>query len=197
MNYYKLGVEALKSYVKKKSRLANDRLLRIEKSGLHSYAYKSSMRTLNLEGRRRFRYGFESYYDLILEAKRIDRFLANPDSLVSQVRSRQKQAWGKLRLRYMKKGIDISEIGLDLSSFYNFLNSTEGKQLVKDYGSDDVVDDIIINIAKNDVKIDQVIEEFKEFQKHEISFEALELKRRGVIRDYGDYNKLKERIGIT
>lgn len=171
---YEMSFPDLKKYVKKKSESANKQLLRIEQAGIYSWAYGRTMREMG-EGRKRFRYGYKTREQLIGELRLIEAFNAQESSKVSNLRHVQTKAYQKLRERILKeKKIDIADIkDFDQNTFYKFLNSRQGKDMLAKYTSDDVVDDIIEQMYERKVKLEDVVKDYKDFLTSEIPFNIL------------------------
>lgn len=202
VNPYDLEGENLKSYLKRVVRLANDRLLKIEKKGVteESYPYQRAIRELENLGRRRFSYKFNDPAEMIKEIARVESFITNKASTLSGLKEIQKTTWGQLRTRYLDKlGIDMQSVGLNQRDFYKFLNSQAGKDMVHDYGSDFVIEDVIktlFQFRNKKYTLEDVIKDYRDFMKEDnLSFDAVDLKRRGYIETLADYTKLKEKLG--
>lgn len=194
VNIYDLGEKALKSYLRSISRIANDRLLRIEKSGKDSWAYKQAMNSLSSQKRNRFRYGFSKSEDMIREIQRVETFINMPSSTLSGLRETKKRSWNSLVSKYEEKYGEgsVMRSGLTPRKFYSFINSKMGQDMIQDYGSGNVFDDIFEATIKYKMKLEKVVEEYNEFNRLNVPFEAVELRRRKVIGKLEDYNILKK-----
>lgn len=194
VNPYDLDPSAMHKYLRRIARTANDRLLRLEKSGKNeeSWAYKSAMSNLKDLGRRRFSYAAMEVDSMIKEIQRIERFTSAQSSTLSGLRVAQSSQWQKMRLKYQQKfGVDIQSIGLTKSDFYTFLNSQLGKDLIHDYGSDDIIEDMILTLYRNQRKtysFENLMKDYQEFLASEAStLDAVRAKRAGVVGSYAEY----------
>lgn len=204
VNPYDLDPAAMHKYLYRLARMANNRLYRLEKAQRQdeSYAYKEAMQELKRQNRRRYSYAANDVKGMIREIQRIESFIGKQSSTLTGLRELQSSAFQKLRLKYMKTtGLDITATGIKQKDFYRFLNSQTGKDLVHEYGSDDVIEDIIKTMfyyKQARYTFDDLIEEYGRFLAEEhMPLEAVELKRRGVIGSYGEYRDLRaKRKGI-
>lgn len=200
VNPYDLDPTAMHKYLRRIVRLANNRLLRLEKAKKvdNSWAYKKAMQELEGQNRRRFSYAATRVKDMVAEIQRVESFISQQTSTLGGISQVQKSAYGKLRLTMLERtGIDMQSVGLNIKDFYDFINSRAGKDLIAEYTSDVVFDDMIRAMFRYRYErrytFDDLIQEYSEFQKtKDISFEALELKRRGVIGSYEEYKKLRD-----
>lgn len=170
---YEMSMKDLKAYVKKRAENTNRQLRRIEDAGIYSWAYARTMKELG--GRKRFRYGFDTREKLIKELRLIEAFSSHESSKIKNLRKIQNRAYEKLRSRILKeKGIDIADIKhFDQNTFYRFLNSKEGKDLLSQYGSGDVIDDIVTQMYERKIKLDDVVEDYKDFLSQDLPFDVL------------------------
>lgn len=204
INPYDLDPASMHKYLRRIVRKANDRLLRLEKSGRknESWAYKSAMRDLQAMGKHRFSYAANEVDSMIKEIQRVERFIFAPSSTLSGLREAQSTQWQKMRMNYQQKfGVDIQSIGLTKNEFYKFLNSQVGKDLVHDYGSDDVIEDVILTLYRNTRKkytFENLLSDYKDFLASEATtLDAVRAKRAGVVGSYAEYmEKLNERRNL-
>lgn len=202
INPYDMGVSMMHEYLRRIARKANDRLLRLEKRKKtdESWAYKKVMQELRAKNRRRFSYAATNEKEMLKEIQMIESFLSQQTSTLGGIAQLQKTAYGKLRMKMLDRtGVDMQEIGIDVKDFYSFINSRAGKDLIDEYGSDAVFDDMIRAMfryrSEKKYTFTNLLDEYKEFQKQrDISFEALELKRRGAIGSYEQYRNLRKII---
>lgn len=170
---YEMSMKDLKTYVKKKAQSANRQLRRIEDAGIYSWAYARTMK--EMASRKRFRYGFDSREKLIKELRLIEAFSSHESSKIKNLRSIQVKAYKKLRERLLKdKDIDIADLDyFDQNTFYRFLNSREGKDLIDKYGSDDVVEDIVQQMSERKLRLEDIVLDYKDFLSSELPFDVL------------------------
>lgn len=193
INPYEMSIGDLKKNLEKKVRRANERMRAIEKAGNYSYAYQAAMRELDRQGRRRFSYAGNNREDLVKKLYQVEAFLSHETSKIRELRRIQERAYETLAEKARKRtGIDLRELNLNRNDFYRFLNSTEGKDFIKEYGSKQVIDDIATALTDKTLKLEKVIDQYREFMGTHLPLEAVEYKRKGKIGTYDQYRKMLE-----
>lgn len=194
INPYEMSISDLKKNLERKVRRANERMRQIEKVGIYSYAYQASMRELDRQGRRRFSYAGTEREDLVRKLYQVEAFLSHETSRVKELRKIQERSYETLSAKVQKRtDIDLRELNLNRNDFFRFLNSQEGKDFIKEYGSAQVIDDIATALQDRKLKLEDVIEQYKEFMGTHLPLEAVEYKRRGRIGTYDEYRKMLEK----
>lgn len=204
VNPYDLEPTAMHKYLYRLARMANSRLYRLEKAGRsqESYAYKKAMQELTRQGKRRFSYAETDVKGMIKQIQKIESFLGMESSSLTGLREIQSTSYQKLRIKYMERtGLDITATGINQKDFYRFINSQVGKDLIHEYGSDDVFEDMITTMFRykqQKYTFDDLIADYGKFLAEEnMPFEAVELKRRGVIGSYEEYRILQAKRSNT
>lgn len=131
------AIEALRKYNREISRLANQRLARLEKAELDYYAYDRAVAFTESEyGGSRFRYDYISLpstrdvYDQVLE---VQTFLESESSTVRGQRNIQRQRLQSFR----DMGVPIPKNPQAERAFINFLNDSDTLDLLKkSFGSE-------------------------------------------------------------
>lgn len=194
VNPYEISTPDLKKMVERKVRIANKRLLRIERSGYYSYAYNRAMKELQAVGRRRFSYAGKEHGELIKKLYQVEAFLEHQTSTVTQIKKLQERAYDKIANAVKSRtGIDMKQLNLNRNEFYAFLNSKEGKDMVGDYGSEQIQDDIAMALKDRSLKLSDVLEQYKEFMGTHLPLEAVQYRREGKVGSYDEYRRLLEK----
>lgn len=194
INPYEISIRDLKKNLELKVRRANQRMREIEKAGNYSYAYQAAMRELDRQGRRRFSYAGKEREELIKKLYLVEAFLSHETSKVRELRKIQERAYETLSEKVKERTkIDLKKLNLNRNDFYRFLNSKEGKDLLNEYGSTQVIDDIANALQDKKIKLEDVIEQYKEFMGTHLPIEAVEYKRKGKIGTYDQYRKMLEK----
>lgn len=194
VNPYEISIRDLKKNLEVKVRRANQRMREIERAGNYSYAYNVAMRELDREGRRRFSYAGKEREELIKRLYQVEAFLSHETSKVRNLRKIQERAFESLSREVEKRtDIDITELNLNRNDFYKFLNSREGKDLIGEYGSQQVIDDIARAMKDRTIKLEDVLKDYKEFMGTHLPLEAVSYRRERRIGSYDEYRRMLER----
>lgn len=140
----KMTIEQKRQAVKKLAKTANQRLLRLERSGYTQYAYRKASRNLMNFEKPRFSENLKNAnkYQIQKELLALEDFLQRSTSTVSGAKKAHQRALATLKKDRITasgqyaRGLDINKV--NSQDFFDFLNSVEYKNMERLVASEDL-----------------------------------------------------------
>ena len=174
-----LSNEQMRAQLYKLARIANSRLLELEKHNEMRFAYEKAMKFFDdkTPGKNRFSTSQrQTDKELRQEFNAIVEFLSSKSSTVTGLKAVYENARNRIERQIQKSTGDEDFKITNWKEFETFLKSKEWKKLKKRVDSDQVMEDFALALQE-DTPIDEIYAGYHEFIDTEMTFEQVSEKR--------------------
>lgn len=174
-----LSNEQMRAQLYKLARVANSRLLELEKHNEMRFAYEKAMEFLEdkTPGKNRFSTSQrQTDKELRQEFNAIVEFLSSKSSTVTGLKAVYEDARNRIERQIQKSSGDEDFKISNWKEFETFLKSKEWKKLKKRVDSDQVMEDFALALQE-DTPIEEIYAGYREFLDTEMTFEQVAEKR--------------------